>query len=141
MDINKNIKYMKRFILRLIFLCICFCGSLGVNAAQKWAAYATSYKKGNGEWSKRISCNIPIIIVNDNKGRKLLNIFYSDDNVESFLIQEKRKNKDGSINLICKNIVTNEPAFFLFTVSKGTTYLFMQTVTNFCVSFELIHQE
>ena len=37
---------MKRFILRLIFLCICFCGSLGVNAAQKWTAYATSYKKG-----------------------------------------------------------------------------------------------
>lgn len=132
---------MKRFILRLIFLSICFCGSLGVHAAQKWAAYATSYKKGNGAWSKRISCNIPIIIVNDNKGRKLLNIFYSDDNVESFLIQEKKKNNDGSINLICKNIVTNEPAFFLFTVSKGTTYLFMQTVTNFCVSFELIHQE
>lgn len=141
MDINKNLKHMKRFILRLLFLCICFCGSLGVHATQKWAAYATSYKKGNGEWSKRISCNIPIVIVNDNKGRKLLNIFYSDDNVESFLIQEKKKNNDGSINLICKNIVTNEPAFFLFTVSKGTTYLFMQTVTNFCVSFELIHQE
>ena len=43
--------------------------------------------------------------------------------------------------LICKNIVTNEPTFFLFMVSKGTTYLFMQTVTNFCVSFELIRQE
>ena len=53
---------MKRFILRLIFLCICFCGSLGVNAAQKWTAYATSYKKGNADWSKSISCNIPIII-------------------------------------------------------------------------------
>ena len=132
---------MKRFILRLIFLCICFCGSLGVNAAQKWTAYATSYKKGNADWSKSISCNIPIIIVNDNMGRKLLNIFYSDDNVESFLIQEKSKDKDGSINLICKNIVTNEPTFFLFMVSKGTTYLFIQTVTNFCVSFELIRQE
>lgn len=132
---------MKKYIIIFILLCIFSLTSTKSHASLKWVAYTTSYKEGNGNWSESYSCYIPIIIVDDYRGRKLLNICYDDNNIETFLIQEKKKDKDGRINLICKNIVTNEPAFFLFTATKNTIYLFMQTTTDFCVSFELKKQE
>ena len=71
---------MKKYIIIFILLCIFSLTSTKSHASLKWVAYTTSYKEGNGNWSESYSCYIPIIIVDDYRGRKLLNICYDDNN-------------------------------------------------------------